>query len=320
MNIPVRNPGRLHEAAGGGDIQAKLMLVLLSVIWGVTWSVAKIALSGIPPFSMRTCSLGLGAATLCLVCLAKRRSFRIPDAKSWVHVIIASMLNIAVFTVMSAFAQVQTTTSRVSVLAYTLPIWAVLLAWLFLGERPTALQKFALTLCAAGLAILIYPLAAISVPIGVLLALVCGLSWGAGTVYLKWARIDADPMGVASWQITIAFVVVAAFTLYGGGLELNGATSEALAATAFCGIVGNGIAYGLWFEIVRRLPAATASLGVLGSPVIGVIASVLILGERPTSADIVGFALIFAASACVLLARPAAANDGQNDIGGGVTP
>jgi len=49
----------------------------------------------------------------------------------------------------------------------------------------------------------------------------------------------------------------------------------------------------------------TASLGVLGSPVIGVVASILVLGERPSAADIVGFALIFAASSCVLFARPA---------------
>jgi len=78
-----------------------------------------------------------------------------------------------------------------------------------------------------------------------------------------------------------------------------------LLATASTGFLANGVAYGLWFAIVRRLPAATASLGVLGSPVIGVVASMLILGERPTAADYIGFALIFAASACVLSARKA---------------
>jgi drug/metabolite transporter (DMT)-like permease len=41
--------------------------------------------------------------------------------------------------------------------------------------------------------------------------------------------------------------------------------------------------------------------------VIGVISSMLILGERPTAADFIGFALIFAASACVLLAGNAPA-------------
>jgi drug/metabolite transporter (DMT)-like permease len=59
--------------------------------------------------------------------------------------------------------------------------------------------------------------------------------------------------------------------------------------------------YAMWFEIVRRLPAATASLGALGIPVVGVGSTVLITGELLSVADIVGFALIFAASASVLV-------------------
>jgi drug/metabolite transporter (DMT)-like permease len=55
--------------------------------------------------------------------------------------------------------------------------------------------------------------------------------------------------------------------------------------------------------VVRRLPAVTASLGVLTSPVVGVIGSFLMLGEVPTVADMIGFALIFIASVCVLLTR-----------------
>jgi drug/metabolite transporter (DMT)-like permease len=46
----------------------------------------------------------------------------------------------------------------------------------------------------------------------------------------------------------------------------------------------------------------TASLGVLSVPAVGVVSSVILLGERPTLSDIAGFALILAASACVLLA------------------
>ncbi len=284
------------------------MLVVLCCIWGTSWPLIKIALTDILPLSMRTCSLGLGAVTLFFVCLVRGSNFRIPTATAWVHVIVAALLNVAIFTVVSSFAQLGATTSRVSILAYTMPIWAVLLAWPLLGERPTRAQQIALGLCAAGLAILIYPLAATGVPRGIVLALITGASWGAGTVYLKWARINADPMGVACWQVTIAFLVVGVCMLiFEGGLDLHRAHAGALLATAFSGAIGNGIAYGLWFAIVRRLPAAIASLGVLGSPVIGVGASMLILGERPTVADFVGFALIFAASACVLLARPAAA-------------
>ena len=293
-------------AMGVGDIQAKLTLVLLCLIWGVTWPAMKIALEQMPPFTMRAMTSGIGALTLLAVCLVKRRSFRLATARTWAHVVIASLLNVASFSLLSAFAQNATATSRVAVLTYTMPIWTVLLAWLILGERPTRVQGVALVLCALGLAVLIRPLAASGIPLGVVLAVATGLSWAAGTVYLKWARIEADPLGVASWQLTIAFIIIGACLLvFEGGPHLAAAHADGLLAAAFVGIAGVGIAYAMWFDIVRRLPAATASLGILAIPVIGVVSSILILGERPTGADVIGFALIFAASACVLLSTQA---------------
>jgi drug/metabolite transporter (DMT)-like permease len=310
----------MRKPAGSADTQAKLMLVLLCCIWGVSWPIMKIALEQIPPFGMRASCSALGALTLYLICLAGRRSLRIPTARTWLHIVIAAMLNIVAFTVLSAFAQLATSTSRVTILAYTLPIWSVLLAWPVLGERPTGMQAAALGLCAAGLGILIYPLAASGVPLGVLLATGAAVSWAAGTVYLKWARISVDAMSVAIWQIAIAFGVLAVCALeFEGGLDLSRAHPGAMIALVFVGIVSNGIAYGLWFAIVRRLPATTASLGVLSVPVIGIVASSVILGERPTAADIVGFALIFAASATVLLVRQAPSLPSPAGEGGGAT-
>ena len=54
------------------------------------------------------------------------------------------MLNVVAFIVFGSFAQLTAATSRVTILAYTMPIWAVLLAWPFLGERPNRMQGFAL--------------------------------------------------------------------------------------------------------------------------------------------------------------------------------
>jgi drug/metabolite transporter (DMT)-like permease len=67
------------------------------------------------------------------------------------------------------------------------------------------------------------------------------------------------------------------------------------------GLLGVGLAHFLWWSIVSKLPATTASIGALLVPVIGVFCSAFVLGERPTASDITGFALIFAAAACVLL-------------------
>ena len=173
-----------------------------------------------------------------------------------------------------------------------------------LGERLTPTRAFALGLCICGMAVLIYPLARLGIPTGIILALGAAVSWAAGTIYLKWARLDGDPIAVAFWQLVAAVVMIgAALPVFEGGLHLSQAHMPAVLALIFAGIVGSGISYFLWFDIVRRLPATTGSLGVLSSPVVGVAMSMLMLGERPTLPDIAGFALMFAASACVLL-RP----------------
>jgi len=293
---------RSHDATAAGDIQARLTLVALCLIWGLTWPMMKIALNEMPPFSMRTLTAGLGALALLAICLAKRRSLRVSGGKAWAHVVIASLLNMVGFSLLSAFAQIAAATSRVAILTYAMPIWALLLAWLVLGERPGRIQAVAFALCAGGLAVLIRPLATTGVPLGLLLAVGSGFSWAAGTVYLKWARIDADPMGAAVWQLAIGFVViVACLLIFDGGLDLHSADAGALAALIFVGVMGNAVAYAMWFDLVPVVPAATAALGILGIPVLGVLSTVLIVGDRLTGADILGFTFIFAASACVLL-------------------
>jgi drug/metabolite transporter (DMT)-like permease len=150
--------------------------------------------------------------------------------------------------------------------------------------------------------ILVYPLYQSGIPPGLLLAVATGVTWAAGTVYLKWARIQGDPVAIAAWQLVVALVfVVACLPLVEGSLHLAEASATALFATVFTGLAGSGLAYFLWFRIVGSLPAMTASLGILAAPVIGVISTFIVLGERPTVPDIIGFVLIFAASVCVVL-------------------
>jgi drug/metabolite transporter (DMT)-like permease len=278
------------------------MLVVLSLAWGVTWPGMRIALGEIPPFSMRMVSLGLGALVLLGLVALQRRGFALARPVDWLHVVIASLLNIVGFTMLSAFALLMAATSRVTILTYTMPIWAALFARLALGEQLTRARLVALALCAAGMVVLIWPLAQNGIPIGLVLALAVGVSWAAGTVYIKWADIKGDPIAVAAWQLTIGFaMIVVGLIAVEGHPHLATAHMPAWLGTAFTGIVGSGFAYYLWFKIIGRLPAMTASLGLLSVPVIGVIATALVLGEYPTLSDAVGFALIFAAAACVLL-------------------
>jgi drug/metabolite transporter (DMT)-like permease len=283
-------------------IKARVFLVLLCLGWGMTWPMMKIALDEIPPFSMRVSSLTLGALTLTSLSLLQGRSLRIPRLRTFTHLCGASFFNIVAFSVLTPFAQMSAATSRVAIVVYTMPIWATLMALPILGERLNIVRALALGLCVAGMSVLIYPLATLGIPTGLLLAAGAAISWAAGTVYLKWAKIDCDPMAAALWQLVVGVIVIGALLpIVEGSLHLAQADWGAILAMIFSGMIGSGISYFLWFDIVRRLPATVASLGVLSSPVIGVVSSMLILGEQPTVTDIVGFALMLAASASVVL-------------------
>ena len=288
-----------HDAT---DTTAKLMLVALSLAWGLTWPAMRIALDEVPPFSMRVVTLALGAGALFIVVRLQGRSFALGGVKNCGHLIVSGILNILSFSLLSVIAMMFTATGRVAMLAYTMPIWAALFAWFVLGERLTRARIVALVLCAAGMAILVYPLAESGALIGVLIALTIAVSWAAGTVYVKRVRITGDPIANAAWQIVVAFVVVILCLPFAeGSLHLSQASALAVFAMIFAGIVGAGLAYFLWFGIIGRIPAMTASLGVLSAPVIGVISTAILLGEIPTVADVIGYVLIFAASVCVLL-------------------
>ena len=277
------------------------MLVALSFAWGLTWPAMRIALDEIPVFSMRVVTLALGSGALFLFVKLQGRSLSPGGWKNFTHLAVSGILNVLSFSLFSVIAMMFATTGRVAMLCYTMPIWAAVFAWLVLGERFTRVRVIALLLCAAGMAILIWPLRTGN-PIGLMIAIGIALSWAAGTVYVKWAGITGDPYVNAGWQVFVSFVIVTAcLPFFEGSLHLSQAHMPAVLATIFAGLVGSGLAYFLWFGIVGRVPAMTASLGVLSAPVIGVISTAILLGEWPTGADMIGYVLIFAASACVVL-------------------
>ena len=202
-----------------------------------------------------------------------------------------------------------------------MPIWACLLAWPILGERINLTRMIALILCAAGIVVLISPLAGAGIPPSLLFAVAAGVSWAAGTVYLKWAKIEGDPVAIAGWQLATSVVVLLAATAdlrrppapvahamaNHSGARLLPEWSDRDCATS-CGSRSCGGCRPPWLRSAY-----------LCSPVIGIIASAIVLGERPTIHDYIGCALIFAAAACVLIV-PAERKAAPVEADGAMTP
>ncbi|MCX7229453.1 MAG: DMT family transporter [Burkholderiales bacterium] len=289
-------------AAAAAAARARLLAVLLGVCWGLNWIAVRVALHEIRPWSLRCIGMGLGTVTLLAWAALRGRPLRIAPGAPRRRLALAGVLNVAAFGVFTAFAQLAGSTSRVTMVTYTMPIWSVLFARIALGERLDGWRLASLALAAAGLAVLIGPMAAAGATAGMGWALAAALAWAAGTVYLKHARIEADPVAIAAWQLAAGFVAVAL-----GALLLEGpprgwpADARTWAAVSYHVLLGMALPYLLWFAIVERLPASSAALGTLLVPVVAVLGAVLLLGERPTPVDALGFALILAAAAAVLL-------------------
>jgi len=281
---------------------ARATLLLVTIIWGLNWPSARFALHDFSPWIFRTISFGAGA--LILLAVAKRRgiSLAIESGLARWHLAVAGLLSIGGFGTLAAFAQLATTTSRTAICAYTMPIWATLLARLFLGERLDAWRGSALLIGAGGLLVLFWPLAREGVPVGALYALSSAVSWAAGTVYLKWAGITGHPIAITAWQLVAGTVAVATGLTIDGGAIGPDLHLSSLAGLLYSTLIGTALAYLLWFQAIDRLPASTAGLGTLLVPVIGVLASMLLIGDRPTGNDLVGFGLIFVAALCAIAA------------------
>jgi drug/metabolite transporter (DMT)-like permease len=286
---------------------ARASLVLVTVIWGLNWPAAKFVMRDLSPWTFRAVGLGCGTAALMIVAKRCRYSLYVKPGRPRLHVLIAGLLNIGGFSILSAFAQLGTTTSRAAICAYTMPIWATVLARLVLGERLDRWRRVALASGISGLVVLLWPLAGSGLPIGILFALGSALSWAMGTVYLKWARIDAHPVAITAWQLAAGALAVSIGVLVVGVQPGTGLHLIPAAALVYNASAGTALAYLLWFQSVARLPASTAGLGTLLVPVVGVLASALLLGDRPSVADMGGFALILVAAVCAL-APPRMAN------------
>jgi len=280
---------------------AKLLVVLLAFAWGLNWIAAAVALREISPWSLRVAGSGIGAATLFTAAILTGHNLRVPRGE-YVHVMVAGFFNVAAFQILSGFAQLSGATSRAIIITYSMPIWTTVLSRFVLGERLTTVRMVAFGLCVTGLGILLWPLLATGFPPFVFYSLGCALSWTIATVYIKWAKVTTSPLANAAWQLLFGFLFIAAGAfVFEDNPHFWPLRTDTVLAILFVGLFGVGLAHFLWWAIVGRLPTITASLGSLLVPVIGVSASAILLGERLTAPDIIGFAMIFAAAACVLL-------------------
>ncbi len=277
---------------------------LLALAWGLNWPAVKLMLSVAPPFTLRAAGLA-GAALLLGVAAVARGSGLLPPRAAWPGIVISSLLNVAIFNLASAFAQLHTSTSRAAVLTYVMPMITVVLAWPLLGERPPRRAWIAAALGAAGIGLLAWPALTAGASgagswIGVLLPLLGASSWAAGTLVSKRWPLEGDRLLNLAWQLVIGAAVAATGAWLVGERPPGPIPPAVLATFAFHVAIAMAAGYGLWFMLLERADAGVSAMTTLAVPVVGVAGAMLLAGERPGALDWPGFACVLAGAALVM--------------------
>ncbi len=281
-----------------GAAWALAALLLVPFLWGYNWVVMKRALAYVGPFELAAWRfVPAGLLLLALLALfARSRLTRPTWTLAW-----AGAIQTGLNTALSLFALRQGPAGRAALLCYTMPFWVVVLGWPVLRERPGRLQALALGAAGAGLALVFLGGAGAAGNVrAAALATGSGLAWAVGAVLTRrlLVREQADPLGVAAWQMLFG-----GLGLWAAAALVPGRPAEwspyLVFAVLYQILPATAVAWVLWTALLRHVSAGVASLAILATPLLGLLASALELRERPRGLEAAGLGLLVVALALV---------------------
>lgn len=265
------------------------MLVTI-LIWAYSWIVMKQVLQHAGPFQFAALRYVLGALVLFAVLLATRQSLRPPPLQLTVLI---GLCQTAAFQGLGQWALVEGGAGRIALLAYTMPFWAVLLAWVVLREKPTSRHWVGIGLAAVGLICIIEPWRSMGSAGSTLLAIAAGAAWAMGTVLSKrmFQRHAPSPLNLTAWQMLFGALALCVLALLTPQRPIEWSWGF-VGGLAYSVVLASSVAWGLWLIVLQRLPTAVASLSSLGVPIVSVLLAWAILHEQPSAMEAVGIVFV----------------------------
>ncbi|HQT81426.1 MAG TPA: EamA family transporter [Ferrovaceae bacterium] len=265
-------------------------LIVLSSIWGYTWVLAKEALSMAPPFAFAAQRCIGGALALFVLLKLTGRPIGCAEPRA---TILIGLVQVAGFMAFQTWALVEGGPGKTSVLIFTMPIWTLVLARIFLGEMIKGAQWLAAILTLVGLIFIIEPWNMQASALSKVLGIVAAMCWSVGTIQVKLLRQKSrvDLVNLTTWQMVVGALPLTMLALW----VPEGTTQWSfhyIYLLVFMSVTSTGLCWWLWIYILDRVPAWEASLSVLGTPVIAILSSRLILNETFKYLEIIGILLI----------------------------
>lgn len=285
--------------------RAALPILVLTFVWGCNWPVLKMGVTELAPLTFRALTLPLAAAGMLLVSHWSGGTIRVPRAL-WPRVGVLALLNIAGWNGFVLFGVRQMASGRSAILAYTMPIWATMIAAVVLREPLSRRKTLGLALGVTGMAVLIGEQIGDvrAAPFGAAMILAAAILWAFGTVMLRKWRLPVPQNTLSGWMMLAGWLPLAVlapvFDPQPLATELAQLSPRGWFALVYNVLFAGTLAHWAWFTLARTLPVAVSSLSSLPVPVVGVISGIVLLGERPGPREWVALALVVAALFTVL--------------------
>jgi drug/metabolite transporter (DMT)-like permease len=271
---------------------AYVALAVLTLIWGSNWLVMKTALASAHPVALNLHRTWLAIAFLFVLMIWQRR-LRWPQA--WWPIAVTGFFQTTLNYGSTTMALAEGGAGRTSVLVFTMPFWTLLIARVVLHERVRGGMWFAVAFAFAGLLLVVEPWHWEGQLASKLWAAASGFGWAAGTVATKHfqRRHELDTLNFMAWQMLFGVLPLSLLPFAFDYPDTQwSATYSGL--VFYIGLVSTGLGFILWAAILGQLPAGTASLNMFAIPVIALVSSMLVMGERLTASEWWGIAAIAA--------------------------
>lgn len=259
--------------------------LVLAMIWGASFLFMRTA--AVEFGALLTAGLRVGIAALFLLPLLLLRGQGPVLRAHWKPVFLIGVFNSALPFALYAFAVQHITTGLSSILNATVPLFGAMVAWAWLGDRPTLSRAIGLgigflgvLLLAAGEASFTPHSSGIAPLWAVAACLLATLSYGLSANFAKRFIPHVPPLATATGSqmgATLALLVPSLLTLPPASPSL-----QAWGALVVVGVVSTGVAYILYFRLIDQTGPARALTVTFLVPVFAIAYGVLLLGEHIT--------------------------------------
>ena len=284
---------------GAKDISVYVRLALVAVAWGGTF-IAGRSLAGVAPMFSACLRFVLASAALSLFLLLSGKGFKRVNARQALVVTLLGFCGIFSYSFFFFSGLQYISASRAALIVALNPAVMTLIAYLFYRERVTALKVLGIVLCFCGVALVVgggdaQGAAGARGWLGEALIGGCVLSWSAYSVFCKTVVRQLGPLHTVTYSIYAGTVMLMCYAAATGVLRMDAVWRFSMAEITslfYLGVIGSAVAYIWYYEGIKQIGVARASVFIALNPLSAVLFGSAMLGEQLTLATLLGGVLI----------------------------